>query len=114
MSPGGENHRRRGAGGNHWGSRSARLALLLAALLALPAPATAYTRSTTSSTDPAGIAWDLDNDGTALPNVTGGQVGFCLHHDGSNDIFDGSDLAALEQAFRTWSGVTGAALQFVR
>jgi len=88
--------------------------ILVAALLALPAPAGAYTRSTTSSTDPAAIAWDLDNDGTALPNVTGGQVGFCLHGDGSGDIFDGSDLAALEQAFRTWSGVTGAALQFVR
>ena len=88
-----------------WG----RLAALL--LVPLSAPGAA-TPSTVSSTNPAPITWDLATDDPGL--VEDGHVVFRLHAEGSEDVVDGTDLEALERAFRTWNGVTGSALRFTR
>ncbi len=87
-------------------------AAALALGFAAAGSAHAYTRSTTSTSSATPIAWDLDNEGTFLPNVSDRQVGYRLDPAGSDDIADGSDLAAVARAFRTWSSVTGSALRF--
>jgi len=88
-----------------------RLALLLLVPLA---DLRAATPSTVSATDPAPITWNL-TAASAVPGIVeAGQVVFRLHDAGSDDIDDGRDLEAVENAFRTWNGVTGSALRFTR
>ena len=88
--------------------------LLLAALASGAGQAMAYSRSTVSSSQAAGIAWDLDNDSSYLATVEDGAVLYHLHAAGSADVFGGADLEAVARAFRTWSGVSTSSLRFRR
>ena len=89
-------------------------ALVVALLAAASGPARAYTRSTVSSSQATGIAWDLANDTTYLATVDDGAVLYRLHAAGSADVSAGSAQAAVERAFRTWSGVAASSLRFRR
>ena len=89
----------------------ARLALLLLVPLAA---SQAATPSTISASDPGPITWNLTGTSLVAGIVEDGQVVFRLHDAGSDDLDDGSDLDAVESAFRTWNGVTGSALRFTR
>ncbi|MFQ5718327.1 MAG: matrixin family metalloprotease [Acidobacteriota bacterium] len=80
----------------------------------LAAPTRAYVRATASATSGVPIAWDLSGTGTTLANVSHGTVMFRLQGAGSDDVTDGSDLAAVERAFETWSGISGSAIAFTR
>ncbi|MCZ6651390.1 MAG: matrixin family metalloprotease [Acidobacteria bacterium] len=74
----------------------------------------AYTRSTVSATDGGGIAWDLANHDTYVPEINDGILLYRLHAAGSADVGNGDDLAAVARAFRTWSGISTSALRFQR
>jgi hypothetical protein len=83
--------------------------VLMALLAALaPAPCRAYVSSTATASDPTPARWDLTNSGTNQTEVVGGEVVFRLHFQGSDDIGDGRDLAALRSAFDTWEAVAGS------
>lgn len=88
--------------------------LAMAVCLLTAAASHAYTPSTLNDTDDTRVTWDLANHETWLSSVDGGEVLYRLNSNGSADVTDGSDLAAIDRAFRTWSGVSGSALRFRR
>ncbi len=90
-------------------------ALPLAGLILLAwFPAAAFISLTTSTTDPTPVRWDLDETILSLPNVAGGEVLYQVNSLGSDDISDGSDLAAVEAAFRHWEGIPRSRIAFSR
>jgi hypothetical protein len=90
-------------------------ALPLAGLILLVwFPAAAFISLSTSTTDPMSVSWDLDETILSLPNVAGGEVLYQVNSLGSDDISDGSDLAAVESAFRHWEGIPRSRIAFSR
>jgi hypothetical protein len=77
-------------------------------------PTAAYIRITTSGTDATGVMWDLDETTLSLPNVDGGEVIYQLNPAGSDDILDGSDIAAVQAAFRHWEALPRSRIAFAR
>lgn len=59
-----------------------------------------------------GPASAFNAQGHRWPNVETQPVGFMLHPDGSDNVTDASDLAAIRRAFSSWEGVSCAGLRF--
>jgi len=75
-------------------------ALVLAVILAFPAPAAAYKIATTANDAQYELHWDS------------WVVPYTIHYRGAEDVHDVLLGGALHRAFRSWGEVAGAGLQF--
>ncbi|MBN2384982.1 carboxypeptidase regulatory-like domain-containing protein [bacterium] len=84
-------------------------ALFFILIMFLTLPAQAYVRTTTDAEQITGsgdvIYWDLSNSGTNQPELSGNNLIWTFHQNGSDDITDGSDLTAVQSAWQTWANV---------
>lgn len=93
------------------GLRALPLALLL---LVIWVPTAAYIRMATSTTDATGVRWDLDEALLSLPNVDGAEVVYQVNPLGSDNVGDGSELVAVDSAFRHWESIQSSRIAFKR